>query len=726
MSRVETPATIGPAALAAPRLTGSPPSPWVTGRWEWPRVPGRLFLLAVGVQLAVVLLSVRPGLDARVFQAAGYLVGTGQSPYVPADLRQVFHDQLYARLPAIGYPPPWPLVLGGIYRLTHALLPDLAVYNAAAKLPVVAANVGLGYLAGAALHNLGAAPAVVRTAWVALLFNPLVIFVGAAWGQIDAIVALLALAALLLAAGGRCDLSAVTMALAVCVKPTAAGMLVAVLLFAGLGSLGRALRYAAVFAAAAAVLYILPFFAFGWDASPARVANAQFSMAGAMSYTTLARLWTGPLTLQGHWWLAGLAWVPAVAVAAVLARRIPRDPSGLLAAAAGLSLVFFLCRTWLSEPNVILVLAPVLVLAALGRVDRRLFTALWAVTLAFAVANGSPAQLLWLVAPHTTEAVLAAVRANPDITLTVRAVLVVAWQVAGWWTVAACLRPGRLQPASLPSRATMSGSVADTVAEGADPPKHGMRRVFDLGERLALALPEPGDEAGPGEHYPTSGLRKGLLLLVDGRKLDGEGVGFGVPVLKRGARAVFAGSAEVTVDEGTPKVVTVAYVLDRVERLGGRTRSIVLLRPLDWAREAFALLYRRVVVTYRVLGDGDLRISADLSALPAAVSEVVLMNELDAGRFDRCIGTDGEVAERNAIGAWNPVHAASCRFVDRVTGVAFELDRDPDPDAAGVRLYRGREVAGRRLSWAGFGYVMRTHGDAFSYSVRFTRPTEGT
>ena len=50
------------------------------------------------------------------------------------------------------------------------------------------------------------------------------------------IVALLALAALVLRRPGARDLSAVTLALAVCVKPTAAPMLLAVLLFVGAGS----------------------------------------------------------------------------------------------------------------------------------------------------------------------------------------------------------------------------------------------------------------------------------------------------------------------------------------------------------------------------------------------------------------------------------------------------------------------------------------------------------
>jgi dolichyl-phosphate-mannose-protein mannosyltransferase len=453
--------------MSAPGAASVDPqtSPWRDGRWTWLRTPDRrLLVLGILVQAALVLLSVRASFDTRVFGAAGYLVGTGHSPYQTLNLRPVFHAFLYADLPAIGYPPPWPLLLGGIYRATYALVPNLALYDAAMKLPAVAAGVGLAYLAGATLQNLGASPAVVRRAWLALLFNPLLIFVGAAWGQIDAVVALLALAALLLVASGRRDLSAVVLALAVCVKPTAAPLLLAVLLSTAASSVPRALRYGAVFLAGGSVFYVLPFLLLGWDASPVRAANAQFSMAGAMSLASVARLWRDPLVLQGHWWLLGVLWAPALAVAVVVALRAGRarhDFSGLLTLSLSFTLIFFLCRAWLSESNVVLALAPALVLGALGRIDRRFFTALWAVALAFTVANASPLFLLWVASPGVTEHAMAVVRGHSDVTIAIRAALVVAWQVAGWWTVVACLRRPR---AAAAEAAAPAGAVGAGVA----------------------------------------------------------------------------------------------------------------------------------------------------------------------------------------------------------------------------------------------------------------------
>ena len=416
-------------------------TPWTGGAWTWLRTPDRrLLVLSILLQVGLALLAYDNSHDLRIFQATGYLVANGHSPYVPLDLRAVFHRDVFQGRYAIGYPPPWPLALGGIYRLSYALVANLHLYAVAIKLPAIAANAGLAYLGGAALQNLGAAPAVVRRAWLALLFNPFLLWVGAVWGQIDAIVALLALAALLLVVSGRRDLSAVTLALAVCVKPAAAPMLLAVLLFVGAGSVSRAVRYAAVFAAGAFVFYVLPFLALGWDATPARAANAQFSMIGAMSFTAVAGLWTDALVLEGHWWLLGLLWMPAVLVAALLARGRAREPAGLLAVAVALTLVFFLSRTWLAEPNVLVVLAPVLVLAALGRLDRRLFTVLWLIPLLFVVANASPVQLLWQFAPGVVSQTSAFAARHADVTIAVRAALIVAWQVAGWWIVVVCLR----------------------------------------------------------------------------------------------------------------------------------------------------------------------------------------------------------------------------------------------------------------------------------------------
>jgi hypothetical protein len=287
-----------------------------------------------------------------------------------------------------------------------------------------------------------------------------------------------------------------------------------------------------------------------------------------------------------------------------------------------------------------------------------------------------------------------------------------------------------------------------------------MRTVFELGRGLTLAIAGQAhtkDRPDPGEVglYPTSGLQKGLLLLDGGQELSSEGVGFGVPVLKRGPRAVFAGSAEITVHGGEPRSIMMTFTMDHVERLGGRRHRLFLHRPLDEAREAFALLYRRAPLLRRPLlaasngirwllrvktrfeettpvavvpvtctageGPGDVVVCADLSHLPDAVTEIVLMNELGADVFGRYIDSDGADLRGAGIGAWNQVHAATGSFLAEQSGVAFTLESDPDPDAPGVRLYRGREVAKGRLAWAGFGYSLRPGTQSFTYRLHIGR-----
>jgi hypothetical protein len=416
------------------------PAPWPGGGWRWFRTPDRRILaLSVGLQLALAVF-LGHARDTRMFLATGYLVATGHSPYVPMDLTGVFHHVGFKSISVIGYPPPWPLLLGAIYRGFYAVGHNLLVYNFAVKLPVIAATVALAYFVAAVVQNLGAGPADARRAWIAILLNPFVIYVAAAWGQIDPIAALLALAALVLAVS-RPSLSAVVLALAVCFKPIAAPMLIVVLVYLLTRSAWRAATYALVFLAAAFVFYAGPFLLLGWSAAPLRQFNSQFTMTGTMSYMTVVRLFKDPLILQGHWWLLGLAWVPALAAAAAIGlRRGVADVPDLFRKSAALVLVFFLARTWLAEPNVVLVLALVLVLAALGDLDRRFFTAVCAIALAFTVLNASPLQLLFVSFPHAMETSLAWVGRYGDATLLARAALVVAWQVAGWWIVVTCLR----------------------------------------------------------------------------------------------------------------------------------------------------------------------------------------------------------------------------------------------------------------------------------------------
>ncbi len=112
----------------------------------------RVLVLSILLQLALGLVFGH-SYDTRVFMATGYLVGSGHDPYVALNLSRVFHHAGFSVINSVGYPPPWPLLLGLIYRGFYAVGHGFLLYNLAIKIPVIAANVGLAYLVGAILQR---------------------------------------------------------------------------------------------------------------------------------------------------------------------------------------------------------------------------------------------------------------------------------------------------------------------------------------------------------------------------------------------------------------------------------------------------------------------------------------------------------------------------------------------------------------------------------------------
>src|SRR4030067_2925118 len=67
--------------------------------------------------------------------------------------------------------------------------------------------------------------------------------------------------------------------------------------------------------------------------------------------------------------------------------------------AIGFVLVFFLTRSWLSEPNINLVLTLMLIAVGLDKLDKRSLHLAWIVPLVFLVVNAAFPQLFFLVYP---------------------------------------------------------------------------------------------------------------------------------------------------------------------------------------------------------------------------------------------------------------------------------------------------------------------------------------
>jgi hypothetical protein len=401
-----------------------------------------------GYLLASVVLQLVLGLlfghvyDMRISMATGYLVATGQDPYIAQNLTTVFDNPAFQGMSSIGYPPPWPLMLGVIYLISYNLTHNLLVYNLAIKLPIIAANLGLAYLVREVLKRKSTNQNIARKAWIFLLFNPFLLYFNTAWGQFDSLVTVLTLFSLVLISEHHFEVSAAVLGLAIALKPTPVPVILAILAYLwGTDWKWRA-RYIITFVVSLFVLCVLPFFVFHWSASPILKGwNAQFSVSGGMSLTTLYELIKDTYILPGYWWLLGFLWLPAVLIGALSLRKGDHGLVELIRNSLMLILIFFLTRTWLSEQNLTLILPLVLILVALGELPRLGLTVVWALPLIFTIFNTSPAQLLFPILPGLMAKLLTWADTYRTFRLVMRMLLVIPWQLAGWWMV--LYKPGK-------------------------------------------------------------------------------------------------------------------------------------------------------------------------------------------------------------------------------------------------------------------------------------------
>jgi hypothetical protein len=250
-------------------------------------------------------------------------------------------------------------------------------------------------------------------------------------------------------------------------------------------------------------------------------------------------------------------------------------------------------------------------------------------------------------------------------------------------------------------------------------------------------------------HYPTDRLQKGLLLVHRGQDLTEEAVGFGLPVLKCGLQTLFPGAVDIKAIQPEPNwSLHAAYRLNLVERIRRRNTTLLNNRLFYNTKDILAALLRRVPslrasltalssaarklfgweTTYELAGfqaeirliysldstSGTLQIKLDSGTrLPDSSSELVFMNEQGAHFFDRYEDSSGLRLSGTGIGCWDEVTGGRAGFSSPSRGVRFSVQQ-----TQAARLFRGRELVGSRLAWAGFGYVIPCPAGEFEYSLQ--------
>jgi hypothetical protein len=193
----------------------------------------------------------------------------------------------------------------------------------------------------------------------------------------------------------------------------------------------------------------------------------------------------------------------------------------------------------------------------------------------------------------------------------------------------------------------------------------------------------------------TAALAKGAYLLAGGRPLAGEGMGFGVPIVRYADGWWFPGHATTEDLSGGGTISwRKTFVLDTTGGDRGRFRA--------GAPRA------RIAVTYTVV-PGGLRIQVQPQRLAPGALEVEVLNEESAAFDDFADPT--RTLLRSAFGPWIETNGPWARLRSGTAGVEWS-----QPAIPGARLHGGRESAGY-LDWAGLDYDFGPHFTGAGYTL---------
>ena len=391
-------------------------------------------LLSLGLQ---VPLAVFLGhyFDQSVFMVTGYEVNSGLNPYLPHVLSGVFSSpHLNGAFPSIGDPPLWSLLLGSIYKLSYNIIPNIFLYNFAIKIPVIATNIVLAYVVKDLLRQQGALEKTINFAWLFLLFNPFILLTTAAWGQFDNLIALLCVASLYFLSKKKVNQSSFLLSLSVVLKPISFPLLGLPLLFLPKKDWSKMLQYALISIALIVILWVLPFYMFGWTAPfSSNQVTSYFMRAGGMTPFNLVEILQNKVSVPSSFSFLGYIWIPALLIGYYLVyRNPPKTFNELNQKAIGILLVFFLTYSWLSEPYVNVVIVLALLALPFTKLNFRNFHFLWVIPLIFMVLSTNFFQLFFLVSPSIIASLAQADLYIRSLRLIASFIVTVIFQIFAW------------------------------------------------------------------------------------------------------------------------------------------------------------------------------------------------------------------------------------------------------------------------------------------------------
>jgi hypothetical protein len=205
-------------------------------------------------------------------------------------------------------------------------------------------------------------------------------------------------------------------------------------------------------------------------------------------------------------------------------------------------------------------------------------------------------------------------------------------------------------------------------------------------------------EGAPGQGK-TAPLAKGAILEVAGRDSSGEGMGFGVPIVRYSDGWVYPRTA-TTIDLSTSTVTSWQRVY-QLDEVGGDSAHGYLFEPTA-SRGSFE-------VTYTVDSTG-ISVAVRTVSLTPGYTEVAILNEQSATFND--FADQGHTLVGPSFGNWIPVEGAWARLQSRSLGVQWSV-----PALPGAQLHGGRELIAPDFDWAGLDYLFNAPFAGASYHI---------
>jgi hypothetical protein len=129
----------------------------------------------------------------------------------------------------------------------------------------------------------------------------------------------------------------------------------------------------------------------------------------------------------------GFLWVPALLIGYYgIYRNPPASQTDLTRKAVGLVLIFFLTRSWLSEPNINLILPLMLIVIGTEKTTFRNFHFAWVIPSAFMFLNYSIPSLFFLPYPAVISDLAALDTHIRTLRLAGKFLVAVLWQMFAW------------------------------------------------------------------------------------------------------------------------------------------------------------------------------------------------------------------------------------------------------------------------------------------------------